>query len=433
MNSIEKGNIGEEFVNSIAYNSFMRFWCYPSPKDEEGDKKEICDLLIIFGKSIIILSVKNYEFKNNYSRYFKKTIDKAVRQIYGAERKLFKSNRDIFIKHPDKAVERFPKENIKAIHRVIINLGEGVKFYPFQKETKEAKFISLFDKDAFKEIVRELDTIPDFIEYLVKRETLFKDKSVLVLPGEENDFPEETSRQFFEHSQQHFNPLERTSILLSGTEHDLLAHYLKNERNFPKLLHSEKYNGGLMQIDGSWNEFIAKKQVQKKKEKDQISYFIDKLVENEVLGDQSSQSQNLARELLSFDRFQRRIVAKSFWSFYHRYGGIKKEYFARRYLKVGDVSVVFAYYTPDSPAEMVNDLLNLALDSFCIYSQYESTKMVLIATTLNLQQFKIGFMGDILPFSEEDERQIMENAKKMGWFQNINEGRLRENEYPEEE
>src|SRR5690606_13264362 len=98
MDPIEKGNIVEEFVNEIAFNSFLEYWCYPSPKDEYGDKKEICDLLILFGENLIIISVKNYEFKEFYSRYFRRTIDKAVKQIYGAERKLFNSNRDIYIK-----------------------------------------------------------------------------------------------------------------------------------------------------------------------------------------------------------------------------------------------------------------------------------------------------------------------------------------------
>lgn len=113
MDSTEKGNIGEEFVNEIAYSSFLDYWCYPSPEDEYGDKKEICDLLILFGDSLIIISVKNYEFKDFYSRYFRRTIDKAVKQIYGAERKLLNKERDIFIKHPKREIERFPKERLQ--------------------------------------------------------------------------------------------------------------------------------------------------------------------------------------------------------------------------------------------------------------------------------------------------------------------------------
>ncbi len=43
-----KGDIGENAVNEVATNTYLKYWCYPSPKDESGNKKEICDLLILF-------------------------------------------------------------------------------------------------------------------------------------------------------------------------------------------------------------------------------------------------------------------------------------------------------------------------------------------------------------------------------------------------
>ena len=57
-----KGTYGEEAVNTLAYDTYLKYWCYPGPKDEQGSKKEICDLLILFKETLIILSVKNYEF-----------------------------------------------------------------------------------------------------------------------------------------------------------------------------------------------------------------------------------------------------------------------------------------------------------------------------------------------------------------------------------
>lgn len=433
MNQIEKGNAGEKFVNEIAYNSFMKYWCYPSPKDEKGDKKEICDLLIMFGEYTIIISVKNYEFKENYARYFRRTIDKAVKQVYGAERKLFNSDRDIFIKHPEREIEKFPKEQAHKVHRIIINLGEGVKFYPFQKETKDDKFITLFDKEAFKTIVEELDTIPDFIEYLTKREELFNDKSVVILPGEEEDFPQETAIQFFEHSQENFNPIEKTSILLSGTEHDLLAHYLKNERQFPEDLHSDKYNGMFIQLDGNWEEFISRKQVLKKKELDRNSYFIDELVKREVLSNQNPNSIELAKELLSFDRFNRRMIANNFLQFYDEYKENRGFNFARRYGDINGKGVAFAFYSPDMEERIVNVLLEITLDSFCVFTNYKSSSIVMIATTKDFKQFKIGLMKDIKPFPKEREMQIREEVKKLGWFTNHQEIRVTDYEYPKEE
>lgn len=427
-----KGNIGEEFVNRIAFNSFLKYWCYPSPKDEHGDKKEICDLLIIFGKCAIIISVKNYEFKDIYSRYFKMTIDKAVKQIHGAERKLFLSEKDIYLKHPNKIIERFPRETIDTIHRIIVNLGEGVKFYPFSQETKGKNFVSLFDKKAFETIVKELDTIPDFIEYLKKRELLFEGKIVTVLPGEENDFPIETATQFFEYEKEQ-SSVNKMSIIISGTEHDLLGYYLKNERNFPADIESEKYNRMFIQLDGDWEKFKLNKQVLLKKKLDKDSYFLDELVKREILTKDDPNSEKLAIALLSFNRFNRRIISSNFLNFFDTYKNNKGLNFARRYSDFDGIGIVFAFYTQEMNEEMIGTFLSLAMDSFCVFSKYKSKKMILIATTTKFIQFRIGLMEDIEPFPKEVEAQILDDVKLLGWFKNHTETNFTEKEYPDVE
>ncbi len=113
-NSESKGKAGEDFVNFIAFNSFLKYWCFPSPLDITGDYKEICDLLIVFEHICIIISVKNYTFKGDYERFFKKTIEKAIRQIDGAERKLFR-DKPLLLKHPDREPELFNKESINEV------------------------------------------------------------------------------------------------------------------------------------------------------------------------------------------------------------------------------------------------------------------------------------------------------------------------------
>lgn len=433
MNSLEKGNIGEGFVNNIAFHSFLEYWCYPSPKDELGDKKEICDLLILFESNLVIVSVKNYKFNDLYSRYFKQTIEKAAKQIYGAERKLLRSNRDIIIKHPKKQKERFPKETIKNIHRVIINLGEGVRFYPFNMETLDNKFISLFDKAAFETIVKELDTIPDFLEYLTKREELFSGKSVTILPGEENDFPFDTSRQFFDHSEQKYVSSENQGILISGTEHDLLARYLIHQRTFPEPLRSKDYNYTFIQLDGSWEDFNKRKQVIKKRELDRNSYFLDELVKREVLTNMNEKSIELATVLMSFNRFDRRVISNNFMQFFEMYKDAEVDTFARRYSDFNGTGIVFAFYHQMMPQQIVNTLIDIAIDSFCLYSNYKSKRIILIATTNEFKQFKMGLLNDITPFSKDKELQIKEDVELLGWFTNHTEIKVNEKEYPDEE
>lgn len=109
MNNNDKGKDGENFVYQISKDSFFSYWCYPNPKDELGDKKEICDLVIHFRNTLILVCVKNHEFKGEYSRYFIKAIEKDVRQLYGAENKIMKSNRNIEIKNLDGSLSKINK------------------------------------------------------------------------------------------------------------------------------------------------------------------------------------------------------------------------------------------------------------------------------------------------------------------------------------
>ena len=110
MKSHLKGEIGEDAVTEVAERTYLKYWCFPNPKDENRDKKEICDLLILFKETVVIICVKNYDFKGNYERYFRSTLDKAISQIQGAERKLFNSNHDIVFKHPTKGEHKFDPE-----------------------------------------------------------------------------------------------------------------------------------------------------------------------------------------------------------------------------------------------------------------------------------------------------------------------------------
>jgi len=432
MDSVEKGNVGEQFVNELAYNSFMKYWCYPNPKDENGDKKEICDLMIFFRDCLIIISVKNYVFKDFYSRYFRNTIEKAVDQISGAERKLMFSEREIYIKHPNKDIERFPREEIRKVFRIIVNLGDGVKFYPSNKETQKGQFVTIFDKGAFETIVKELDTLPDFIDYLTKREELFSDKTVLILPGEEHDFSKETTEQFLEHTETNLIIPNKQSIVISGTEYDILAYYLEDRESFLEKVRSSNDNLIYLQIDDKWNSYISKEEVKIKKQNDRYSYFIDDLVKNEVLVHNNLQAAELAKELLSFNRFTRRIIAKNFLQFYETYKNDTcddKEFpFYRRYSDFEGIGIVFVYYA--TRGEDVDWLFEFTLNSYCVYSNYKNKKNILIATN-QFFQFKMLLQSDIIPFPYEFEQQIRDDIKLCNWFTTIDKFYMHETEYPE--
>ncbi|EKT4548791.1 hypothetical protein K5L04_01565 [Flavobacterium psychrophilum] len=421
----DKGSIGEKFVNELSYNSFLKYWCYPSPKFENGNKKEICDLLIIFNSIAIIISVKNYEYKGNHFRYFNNTIEKAVKQLHGACRILFGTN-EVHIKHPDKAVEIFPKNEINKIFRIVINLGEGVKFYPFNQLTKNDDYVTLFDKNSFEAIINELDTIPDFIDYLEKREKLFKGKTTIILPGEEDDFSVETQKEFFQLS----DSLNSNYILISGTEKDLLAHYFKNTRNFPDVL-NEDVNGSYLIIDGDWNDFAAHEKVKRKDEADKISYFIDQFVLNELLVNINPMRENLAKALLSFDRLTRRIISKSYFEFYDRYKDVKGLHFGRRFGDFNGIGILFTFYTNEMHFEMVHVLNQLAIESSNLYTNYKSKSMILISSNSE-HRFLFHYIEKLERYSESLETDIRKDIETMGWFTKHTQINETEKEFPEE-
>ena len=392
MDSQIKGNEGEQFVNQLAFSTFFKYWCYPSPKLENGNKKEICDLLIIFKDIVIIFSVKNYEFKGNHNRYFNSTISKATKQINGAYKTLF-SRGEVYIKHPDKEFQEiFPKHSLKKVFRIIVNLGENTKFYPFSSTSNNGDFITLFDKDSFETIIKELDTVPDFIDYIEKREKLFKDKFTIILPAEEDDFSIETQKEFFSLTENSLINNNKT-VLLSGTEKDLLAYFFENKREFPEILKDETVNGFYLVIDNKWNEFISKKSFENKKEADKISYFVDRFVENELLINITPYREELAKYLLSFDRLARRSIGESYFDFHNKNANNTGLYFGRRLVDFGSIGILFTSYTEEMSDEIFNTLNNLALESFNVFTRYKYPIIILTQIT-QLKFFEISLWGN---------------------------------------
>lgn len=429
MDSQIKGNEGEEFVNNLANSTFFNYWCYPNPKYENGNKKEICDLLVLFNDICIIFSVKNYEFKGNHFRYFNNTLNKAIKQIKGACNTLF-SEKEIIIKHPKKEInEIFPKDNIKKTFRIIVNLGENVKFYPFNLVTNNNDFVTIFDKISFETILKELDTLPDFIDYLEKREILFKEKFTIVLPGDEDDFSIETQNEFFLLADQAFETDSKT-ILLSGSEKDLLAHFFENKREFPKILKDETVNGFYLVLDGKWEEFAKKKQFESKKKADKVSYFIDLFVENELMKNVNPTREKIAKYLLSFDRLSRRSIAESYYDFYEKNALNKGLFFGRRLGNFGKIGILFTSYTEEMTEIMINTLNQLAIESFNLYTNYRHEAIVLISTNKN-HHFRFAIVEDIIPYSKEYENLIRNDIKTLGWFTNITEEKFINKEYPD--
>lgn len=429
MESNIKGKDGERFVYELATNTFLNFWCYLNPVDINGDKKEICDLLIHFSDTLLIVSVKNYEFKGLYTRYFRKSIEKDVRQVNGAENKLLKRDKEIIIKSADERLHSINPHLIKYVHRVIVHLGDKVHFYPFNRETNTEKFIHVFDKNSFLNIINHLDTISDFTKYLVNREKTFSNKEVLILPSEEHEFDSATGLQFIEHSFK--KETDKKSVLLSGTESDLLAVYIFNDKSFPEHITKEKYDMLYYEFDGKWDEFNQMNAVKNKQSADKISYFIDNLVKNEILKHQSNNMLELAKELMSFDRFNRRILSEHFFQFINSYKSKRGSFIARRFGELDNIGILFVFFSIDLSEEQVKTILAVALDAFIFKSDYKYDRVIMFASNNYLSPIKCGYENNIKPFDKKTEDSIKSNIKALNWYQNTTVIKFNEQEYPE--
>lgn len=92
---------------------------------------------------------------------------------------------------------------------------------------------------------------------------------------------------------------------------------MKNGRQFNELFYKreEKSTFFHFQIEDEWKDYTERKEVILKKKEDKISYFIDEFIKKELLYYDDENRLEIATELLSLGRFERRLLGKSFHDF----------------------------------------------------------------------------------------------------------------------
>lgn len=430
MDSHTKGRIGEEAVNELASHTYLKYWCFPNPKNKLGDNKEICDLLILFKTTCIIVAIKNYTFKGNYSRYFNSTLNKAIKQIHGAERKLYLSSKMIF-DHPIRGEFEFIPKSYPNIQRIIVNLSTVPLFYEAGLLTKKNEFAHILNWNAFLRLVQELNTIPDFIQYLIAREDLLREKTTLLLNGAESDWDYATGQQFMKYTSE-LKAQQKQTILLSGNELDLLANYFINGRKFSDVFYSNEYTDMHIELDGNWESYLERKEVIRKKEEENLSYFFDEFIEREVLHYEDEMRIEIAAELTSLSRFERRIAGKQLHDFFQKHKGKTGYYFARRYGVYNDLAIGYFIHGDVIPKEQAMLFMRLAGIGYSYYEGYKSKKIIIIGINTSLTQTKFAYFKDIVPLQGKAEEDLIADLKSLNWFQNIEKININEVEYPDD-
>lgn len=278
----------EILVNKLCEKVFLSLWTIASPIGKEAGK-ELCDALVVFDNKIIIISVKDIKYKETekieigWDRWNKTAIEKSIKQLKGAKRFLDDSNT---VRSQDgKVTIQLPEKNDRIYFFLTISLGSQREVPVVLPENEVIRFLDEYNLDI---LFSELDTVSDFIEYLQKKEDFLKKSKKII-----------------------------------GSEEDILAFYLHQNRAFPE-------NADLLIFgDDLWKEVSNKKEYKIKKKIDKISIFWDSLIEEfinlrdpsivKIPGyfDPTNKNIELAlRTLAKENRFSRRVLSQEFFDFY---------------------------------------------------------------------------------------------------------------------
>lgn len=284
----------ERILADLGDRAFLRLWSYPNlfidkKKNNKGDGKELCDLLVVCGDAVIIFSDKTITWHENKSievawpRFYRRAVAESVGQINGAARWIATFPDKIFtdpactqklpIDLPSgasrklhgvaiangayKACQQWTKDDSGSF--MILPMLKGDQhtdftipgFLPFSigDPNPDGMFIHVFDNESIQRVLTYLDTITDFTTYLNKRATYLRSGQLLVAHGEEE---------------------------LLGRYMSVGAHTGQYDFEFKRKKKFKNFVTATMQ--GEWRAYLFSQESFAKTLADEVSYIWDKLI-----------------------------------------------------------------------------------------------------------------------------------------------------------
>jgi hypothetical protein len=384
----EKGAAAENVIQGLATKTFLTDWCYANPKRPNG--KELCDLLVVFDDVAIIWQIKDLK-TDELGRYKKAGVDKNLRQLSGARRYLFELKSPIQLKNPRRGKEPFDATKIKTIHLISVLMGNGEEPFPFLQFVKD-KLIHVFTREFADIALRELDTVSDFCAYLKAKESLEKNKMIVVIGGEEN----------------------------------LLAKYLENGRSFSWMDSYDKISIG----EGVWSKFMSLPPVKAKKAADRVSYGWDSII-NQAHDGSSDRYEKVARELARPDRLQRRVLSKGFLEAYQEFRRLDTScQIFRRYTELAGTTYCFLFM---EDGKENRERRTSMLSAMCLVARglvKANEKVVGVATEAANRSYDFCLL--VKPkWTQEDDETLRRIQEKTGIFAQPRKTAFGVDEYPE--
>lgn len=281
----------ERALAKLARKAFLTLWSYPNVFTDEGrtngrgDGKELCDLLVVFGNDVLLFSDKHCVYQSNvdaaiaWPRWYRSAIDKSARQLVGAEKFIKAYPKRVFldkscqsplpIELPDASVARyyliavtrgshFPARqffgggssgSVMLLNALVGKAAHEQTPFHIGFPLESRRFVHVLDEMTVDLLLEELDTVPDLVDYLKKKEEF------LQLPG--------------------------VTVSAPGEE-ELLARYMSTMRDeehaFPKLPKGVDF---VTLPEGDWEVYRSSPQWDAKQKANEISYMWDGLIEHQ--------------------------------------------------------------------------------------------------------------------------------------------------------
>jgi hypothetical protein len=175
------------------------------------------------------------------------------------------------------------------------------------------------EEHSFTVILRELDTIADFVEYLSAKESF---------------------------------SAERRALVVEGGESNLLGWYLYNQRTFPKECDFQAIG------DRIWEEIAQRPEFKFRKKADEDSYTWDHLIEAVIdsrgistpePGPHLSNFEIALRTMASENRLARRLLGRAFYEFLEK--AKSRRLRSRAAVSLGGTTFVFVFFPSGIPNE----------------------------------------------------------------------------------
>jgi hypothetical protein len=287
------GSTGSErALARLARETFLSLWSYPNVvRDEPQGKgvigKEIADLLVVFEDDVVLFSDKDCVFPStgnldiDWSRWYRNAIEKSAKQLWSAERHIRAHPDRIFIDPKCEIRLPVPLPDLAKmrVHRVVVAHGasqrckqelggsgslmivpgiigddhqlpreKGGRPFSVGNVSASKPFIHILDDTSLDLLLKNLDTVWDFVGYLRKKEAFISNGRVGMAAGEEALLGLYVARI---------------------NEHD--------EHDF--ILPAEMRDKPVALSENRWQHFLTSGERRRKLKADEVSYLWDHLIE----------------------------------------------------------------------------------------------------------------------------------------------------------